>query len=455
MSEPQSKDIEDVLASIRRLVSVDEFAMRPGGGGEDRLVLTADQRVGPGIGVADDLPEDDHPAPMAEDVVSSDEEAPAPLQLHAEGSAKLEDRIAMLAAVVGPRAAADRAAAQDAAAEGAKNDREGPDSGDGVAPSAEAAHRDFPSALPEAGPGTETTPAQDIATDDVEATAGSDELPSSPASGTPAAHQVMGNDIPASPEVFGGTAIPPAGHAPEGTAAAPAETTAEPTENPAWCRAAYGDAPGLPGTADERAETPPADDPAVGDDALPGVASDGTGVPSGHDADPVDTGAAESAGMPVAPDEDVDGDAEDRGDRESADAMIAALAERVGAGISMGDAAAEADKPEAGTDATEAAGNDAAEAGRYSAGVADLEAARSRFRGDSGARLVDDPLRVDGDDPGLLDDDLMLDEETLRDLVSEIVREELQGALGERITRNVRKLVRREIARALATRDFD
>lgn len=42
-----------------------------------------------------------------------------------------------------------------------------------------------------------------------------------------------------------------------------------------------------------------------------------------------------------------------------------------------------------------------------------------------------------------------LDEDALRDLVADIVRQELQGALGERITRNVRKLVRREIHRAL------
>ncbi len=49
----------------------------------------------------------------------------------------------------------------------------------------------------------------------------------------------------------------------------------------------------------------------------------------------------------------------------------------------------------------------------------------------------------------------ILDEDTLRDLVSDIVRQELQGALGERITRNVRKLVRREIHRALATQDLE
>ncbi|WP_298842799.1 hypothetical protein [uncultured Roseobacter sp.] len=49
----------------------------------------------------------------------------------------------------------------------------------------------------------------------------------------------------------------------------------------------------------------------------------------------------------------------------------------------------------------------------------------------------------------------VLDEAALTALVSEIVRRELQGDLGERITRNVRKLVRREIMQALATRDLD
>ncbi|KAF0676777.1 hypothetical protein [Profundibacterium mesophilum] len=48
-----------------------------------------------------------------------------------------------------------------------------------------------------------------------------------------------------------------------------------------------------------------------------------------------------------------------------------------------------------------------------------------------------------------------LDEDMLREMVAEIVRQELQGALGERITRNVRKLVRREIMRAVSIREFD
>jgi hypothetical protein len=52
-------------------------------------------------------------------------------------------------------------------------------------------------------------------------------------------------------------------------------------------------------------------------------------------------------------------------------------------------------------------------------------------------------------------DEAVIDEDMLRDLVARIVREELQGHLGERITRNVRKLIRAEIARALASRSFD
>ena len=43
----------------------------------------------------------------------------------------------------------------------------------------------------------------------------------------------------------------------------------------------------------------------------------------------------------------------------------------------------------------------------------------------------------------------------LRDLIAEIVRQELSGALGERITRNVRKLVRREIRQMLSSGEFD
>lgn len=52
------------------------------------------------------------------------------------------------------------------------------------------------------------------------------------------------------------------------------------------------------------------------------------------------------------------------------------------------------------------------------------------------------------------EEDFLIDEEVVRDLVRDIIREELQGALGERITRNVRKLVRAELNRALLARDL-
>jgi cell pole-organizing protein PopZ len=49
----------------------------------------------------------------------------------------------------------------------------------------------------------------------------------------------------------------------------------------------------------------------------------------------------------------------------------------------------------------------------------------------------------------------VLDEAALQEIVRQMIRDELQGTLGERITRNVRKLVRAEINRALMARDLD
>jgi len=51
--------------------------------------------------------------------------------------------------------------------------------------------------------------------------------------------------------------------------------------------------------------------------------------------------------------------------------------------------------------------------------------------------------------------DVAQDADMLRSLVREVVREELAGPMGQRITRNVRKLVRSEIARALSVRDAE
>jgi hypothetical protein len=74
----------------------------------------------------------------------------------------------------------------------------------------------------------------------------------------------------------------------------------------------------------------------------------------------------------------------------------------------------------------------------------------------AGTTTIDE---LDEDEPSTINfaeaDESILDEDTLRDLVSDMVREELQGELGDRITRNVRKLVRREIQRAMASREFE
>lgn len=58
-------------------------------------------------------------------------------------------------------------------------------------------------------------------------------------------------------------------------------------------------------------------------------------------------------------------------------------------------------------------------------------------------------------DKDFAQEDDYLDEDSLRELVIAIVREELKGALGERITRNVRKLVRHEVNRLLASQKLD
>lgn len=68
---------------------------------------------------------------------------------------------------------------------------------------------------------------------------------------------------------------------------------------------------------------------------------------------------------------------------------------------------------------------------------------------------AEQPEAGEVEDFDLLEDPAVLDEDALRDIVSQLVRDELQGVLGERITRNVRRLVRREIQRAIAMRDLE
>ncbi len=85
---------------------------------------------------------------------------------------------------------------------------------------------------------------------------------------------------------------------------------------------------------------------------------------------------------------------------------------------------------------------DAAEAAALAA-LADVDEDAGHDAAEAGAE--------DGVEPGLTE----LDEDMLRNIVRDIIREELHGSLGERITRNVRKLVRAEINRAMAARDLE
>ncbi|WP_238368243.1 hypothetical protein [Mesobacterium pallidum] len=112
------------------------------------------------------------------------------------------------------------------------------------------------------------------------------------------------------------------------------------------------------------------------------------------------------------------------------------------------------DAPAAVDASDEAEGRDEAlaeEAQASTPHVAGFARTEQRLHLSDGSAARDD----EDDDIDLFAEDNLLDEETLREMVADIVRQELQGALGERITRNVRKLVRREIHRALNSQDFD
>ena len=66
-----------------------------------------------------------------------------------------------------------------------------------------------------------------------------------------------------------------------------------------------------------------------------------------------------------------------------------------------------------------------------------------------------DDIDSNEENSDLIEAALPIDEDALHALVSDLIRKELRGLIGERITRNVRKLVRREIQRALVSRDLE
>lgn len=129
-------------------------------------------------------------------------------------------------------------------------------------------------------------------------------------------------------------------------------------------------------------------------------------------------------------------------------------------GVAPADAQAMAEPAEAaparsgGEGTPEAAAPRRADAGALDAGApyesAPYESAPDA-RAPDASELDEITLDESGEDE-IGEDEAVLDEAALRALIAQIVREELHGQLGERITAQVRKLVRAEIAKALDER---
>ncbi|MBI1415937.1 MAG: hypothetical protein GC146_01825 [Limimaricola sp.] len=104
----------------------------------------------------------------------------------------------------------------------------------------------------------------------------------------------------------------------------------------------------------------------------------------------------------------------------------------------------------------EPAGLDGNEASPAAGDALDIEAEEAEAaRYDE---LAEDPVHdaeianLDENPDAYLGDVATLDEESLRGLIADVLRQELQGELGDRLSSNIRKLVRREIARFLDSR---
>jgi hypothetical protein len=189
-------------------------------------------------------------------------------------------------------------------------------------------------------------------------------------------------------------------------------------------------------------------EPAAGDDGQPAAAgNDGQPAVAGDDGQPAVAG---DDGQPAAAGDDgqpaVAGDGGQPAAGENAPEQPAVAGGPADHGAASGAAAAASASRRLHLSADPGTGGEAA--GRPAAAAAGTpdedKMASPRAAGTDDAILLDEP-----------GEEAILDEDTLRDLVSQVVREELMGELGERITRNVKKLVRREIQRALAGREFD
>jgi hypothetical protein len=194
-------------------------------------------------------------------------------------------------------------------------------------------------------------------------------------------------------------------------------------------------------------------------DAETGDDSDTTDATGAVGESETDAGAADSADTNTLEDNDIAAEAPEDGSSVTGQSVFAEemetgqdrQAERADADdhvdVSDADASEQAGPVASATVQEDTADEEAALEGAVAAGVASAMA-----EVDEGAEMDRD--RADGVDLAG-DEEGFLDEETLRRIVAEVVREELQGALGERITRNVRKLVRREIRLVLAADELD
>lgn len=424
MSDPRTNsEFQDVLSSIRRLISEDRSAEpRPAG----KLVLTAEHRI-EALAVARQTPEAPAAAPATVEAWQADVHAEVrALSVGArtvdEASATLEDTIAELEAAVaqtgedfepdGGEEALSRGLT-DPALEGAFGDGFGVDEAAEAEDAAETAGLDLPitgdggHAEPDAanGPWGEATPA----------TERSGEAPAErigdAAGAVPASDETDAQDMDRDAAPDGG--LPAGDH---GDAVADRQDFA-----PAGTDHA-GDAAGAEARAGSAA-TPDtaAADLGTGDTGPADAGFDGTG---GTDFDvALPDHPATAAKMPGAE------------GPEPADlahpAFAAAATSRIRR-LNLASAGEDIDA-EAETPAPWAS-----------------DANRPLLSFAHGAHAGAE-AEAEDDEPGLFDegDETVIDMETLRELVADIIRQELQGPLGERITRNVRKLVRREINRAL------
>ncbi|MGN0933706.1 hypothetical protein [Falsigemmobacter intermedius] len=90
---------------------------------------------------------------------------------------------------------------------------------------------------------------------------------------------------------------------------------------------------------------------------------------------------------------------------------------------------------------------------------AELAARDAMLAAEEAPFIEDEPGQITRQGAGLLswpdepeaeaEEEARRDEEILRSLIRDVLREELQGDLGERVTRNIRKIVRAEVARVL------